>query len=105
VCIFRPLVGSLMEDSPSPDPDAMRRVFEHLWEAILRRGIPSDVIPNIQVSLIVNPGDSAYLGRRGLRFRLYRARMAAMRTLAKPYVARKMRPKPVAASASEPPGR
>ncbi|MGE5234816.1 MAG: radical SAM protein [Acidobacteriota bacterium] len=103
VCIFRPLVGSLMEDVASPSPDAMRRVFEHLWEAILKRGIPSDVIPNIQVSLIVNPGDSAYLGRRDLRFRLYRARMAAMRTLAKPYFARKMTPKPVAVSATDPP--
>jgi hypothetical protein len=103
VCIFRPLKGSLLEDYPSPDPEDMKRVFAHLWEAMVKRSIPSDVIPNIQVSLIVNPGDAAYLGRRDLRFHLYRARMAALRTVAKPYFARKMKPRPVGASASEPP--
>jgi hypothetical protein len=61
------------------------------------------VLPNIQVSLIVNPGDAAYLGRRDLSFRLYRARMAALRALAKPYVARKMRPRAVGLSATDPP--
>ncbi len=104
VCIFRPLKGSLLEGFPSPDPDDMRRVFAHVWEAMVRHGIPSEVIPNIQVSLVVNPGDTAYLGTRDLRFRLYRARMAAMRLLAKPVVARKMKPRPVAVSATEPPG-
>lgn len=103
VCIFRPLVGSLLEGAPSPDPDEMRRVFAHLWEAMVRNGIPSDVIPNIQVSLIVNPGDAAYLARRGLRFRLYRAKMTTLRTLARPYFARKLRPRAVAASATRPP--
>jgi len=103
ICIFRPLVGSLMEGFPSPAAEDMKRVFGHLWEAILRRGIPSDVIPNIQVSLIVNPGDAAYLGRRDLRFRLYRAKMAALRTVARPYFARKLNPRPVSASATDPP--
>lgn len=104
VCIFRPLKGSLLEGYPSPDPDDMRRVFAHVWEAMVRHGIPSEVIPNIQVSLVVNPGDTAYLGARDLRFRLYRARMAAMRLMAKPLVARKMKPRPVDISATEPPG-
>lgn len=104
VCIFRPLVGSTLEDAPSPSPGDMKRVFAHLWEAMVKRGIPSDVIPNIQVSLIVNPGDAAYLGKRNLAFRLYRARMALLRTIAKPYFARKMKPRPVAASAAVPPG-
>ncbi len=103
ICIFRPLVGSNMEDVPSPDPEDMKRIFAHLWEATVKRGIPSDVIPNIQVSLIVNPGDAAYLGRRDLRFHLYRARMRALRTLGRPYFSRKMRPRPVSASASDPP--
>ena len=103
VCIFRPLKGSLMEDFPSPQPDDMKRVFAHLWEAMVRHGVPSDVIPNIQVSLIVNPGDSAYLGTRNVAFRLYRAKMALLRTVAKPYFARKMKPRRVAASATEPP--
>jgi hypothetical protein len=98
VCIFRPLEGSLMEDAPSPSPEAMRRVFEHLWDAMVRNGIPSDVLPNIQVSLIVNPGDAAYLGRRGWRDRLYLAKMAALRRIASPYFKRRMRARPVRVS-------
>lgn len=104
VCIFRPLKGSLLEGFPSPDPGAMRRVFSHLWDAMVRRGIPSDVIPNIEVSLVVNPGDTVYLGRRDLRFYWYRAKMAALRLFAKPVIARRMNPQPVAISAHEPPG-
>lgn len=103
VCIFRPLRGSLLERYPPPDPDDMRRVFEHLWKAMVYRGIPSDVIPNIQVSLVVNPGDAAYLGARDLRFRWYRSKMAVLRFLGKPFFARKMKPTPVPLSATEPP--
>lgn len=103
VCIFRPLKGSLMEDFPSPDADDMKRVFAHLFDAMVRNGIPTDVIPNIQVSLIVNPGDAAYLATRDLRFHLYRARLAALRLLGKPYFAWKMKPRSVATSATEPP--
>jgi hypothetical protein len=103
VCIFRPLRGSLLESYPPPDPEQMRQVFAYLWEAMLRNGIPCDVIPNIQVSLVVNPGDAAYLGRRNLRFHWYRAKMAVLRVVAKPYFAKKMKPQPVPVSASDPP--
>jgi hypothetical protein len=104
VCIFRPLAGSLMEHYPSPDPEAMKRVFEKVWDACVRHGIPSDVIPNIQVSLVVQPGDTVYFSKGTLRERLYRGKMAALRLLGKPYFAAKMRPKPVPLSATEPPG-
>lgn len=104
VCIFRPLKGSLLEGHPPPDAAQMRRVFAHLWEAMVRHGIPSDVIPNIQVSLVVNPGDTLYLARRDVRFFLYRAKMAFLRLVGKPYFVRKLRPAPVSASATSPPG-
>ncbi|MCX7895867.1 MAG: hypothetical protein N2447_07950 [Thermoanaerobaculum sp.] len=104
VCIFRPLQGSLLEGYPSPDPEAMKRVFFHLWECTVKHGIPSDVIPNIQVSLVVQPGDTVYLGGNSWRERLYRGKMAALRILGKPYFSAKMRPRPVPVSAEEPPG-
>lgn len=104
VCIFRPLQGSLMEDYPSPDPEAMKRVFAHLWECCVKHGIPTDVIPNIQVSLVVQPGDTVYLAKGSLKERAYRARMAALRVLGKPFFSAKLKPKPVEFSAEEPPG-
>ncbi len=104
VCIFRPLQGSLMENHPSPEPEAMKRVFAHLWECCVKHGIPTDVIPNIQVSLVVQPGDTVYLAKNSLRERAYRAKMAVLRVLGKPFFAAKMKPRPVGLSAEEPPG-
>lgn len=104
VCIFRPLEGSLMENYPSPDPEDMKRVFARVWDCCVKYGIPTDVIPNIQVSLVVQPGDTVYLSRGSLREQVYRAKMAALRVLGKPYFAAKMRPRKVPISAVEPPG-
>lgn len=104
VCIFRPLEGSLMEDYPSPDPEAMKKVFAKVWDSCVKHGIPTEVIPNIQVSLVVQPGDAVYLSRGSFRDRLYRLKMATLRFLGKPYFAAKMRPQKVPVSAEEPPG-
>jgi len=103
VCIFRPLIGADMEHFPSPAYEDMLRVFEHLWQAMARNRIPYEIIPNIEVSLVVQPGDAAYLARRDLGWGAYRARNAVLRTLAKPYVAWKMKPRSVQASATEHP--
>jgi hypothetical protein len=104
VCIFRPLQGSLMESFPSPDPEDMKRVFAKVWDCCVKYGIPTDVIPNIQVSLVVQPGDTVYFSQNTFKERWYRTKMAALRLLGKPYFAAKMRPKPVSLSATEPPG-
>ena len=36
VCIFRPTIGSEMEDVPPPDPEAMKEVFAHLHQTCRR---------------------------------------------------------------------
>ena len=98
VCIFRPTIGSDMEHWPSPRYEDMLVVFRHLHEACRRNRIPIDVTPNIEVSLIVQPGDTRYLAPRGAASRYYHAEMALMRWLARPYFAWKMRPKKITAS-------
>jgi hypothetical protein len=98
VCIFRPTIGSDMEQVPSPRYEDMLIVFRHLYEACRRNNIPIDVTPNIDVSLIVQPGDTRYLAPRNLASSFYHAEMALARWLARPYFAWKMRPKKITAS-------
>lgn len=68
VCIFRPVIGSDMEDYPSPRYEEMIQVMKYMYEACIRNRIPIGLAPNIEVSLIVQPDDGRYLVPRGIRF-------------------------------------
>lgn len=96
VCIFRPTVGSELENEPPPDPEAMKEVFAHLFEACRDAGLPVGVLP-IEVSLVVQPEEAGGLLAPTLSTRLYQGKLAALRQLARPYVAWKRRPRPAAA--------
>jgi solute carrier family 13 (sodium-dependent dicarboxylate transporter), member 2/3/5 len=95
VCIFRPTIGSEMEHVPPPEPDAMKEVFAHLYEACRAAQLPIGILP-IEVSLVVQPEECAELVEPNLESRVYGWERAAMRFLARPYVAWKMRPRGVA---------
>ena len=95
VCIFRPTIGSEMENVPPPDPDAMKEVFAHLYEACRAAQLPIGILP-IEVSLVVQPEECAELVEPNFESRLYGWERAALRFLARPYVAWKMRPRGVA---------
>jgi len=99
VCVFRPTVGSDLEGHPVPEFDSMLRVFRHVYEACRRHWIPIDLAPNIDVSLIVQPGDTLYLAEPGLRSAAYRAWLGALRLASKPYWRWKLRPRPVSRAA------
>jgi hypothetical protein len=92
VCIFRPTLGSELENEPSPDPGAMREVFAHLYEACRDAGLPIGVLP-IDVSLVVQPEEAGGLVPRTLSSRVYDWKLSAMRKLARPYVAWKLKPR------------
>ena len=89
VCIFRPTIGSEMENTPPPDPEAMKEVFAYLYEVCRRGGIPIGVLP-IEVSLVVQPEEAEELDGGTT---LYSLRNRVLRQLAKPYVAWKQRPR------------
>ncbi len=92
VCIFRPTVDSELENTPPPDPEAMKDVFAHLYEACRDAGLPVGVLP-IEVSLVVQPEETADLLPPSLSTRLYQWKLAALRQLARPYIAWKRRPR------------
>jgi hypothetical protein len=91
VCIFRPTVGSDMEDWPSPRYEDMRAVMEHVYQACRRNWIPIGAAPNIEVSLVVNPDETALLARRTAGFYAYEAWRRSIRILARPVFTRRMR--------------
>jgi len=91
VCIFRPTVGSDMEDWPPPSYDDMRAVMAHLYAACRRRWLPIGAAPNIEVSLVVNPDDAAFLAPRTPGYLAYGAWRRAVRMLARPVFHRRMR--------------
>ena len=74
----------------------MKEVFAHLYEACRDVGLPVGVLP-IEVSLVVQPEEAAGLLAPTLSSRLYQGKLAALRQLARPYVAWKRRPRPAAA--------
>ncbi len=91
VCIFRPTIGSEMENTPPPDPEAMKEVFAYLHQSCRRAGLPVGILP-IEVSLVVQPEETAQLVEPTFADRLYGLKNWSLRQLAKPYVAWKMRP-------------
>jgi sodium-dependent dicarboxylate transporter 2/3/5 len=97
VCIFRPTVGSEMESVTPPDPDAMKEVFAHLYEACRDAQLPVGILP-IDVSLIVQPEECRELVEPTFGSRLYDWEIAALRFLARPWVAWKSRPSRFAAA-------
>jgi hypothetical protein len=99
VCIFRPLHGAALASHPSPAYEDMVVVFRHVYEACMKNGLPIGMAPNIEVSLIVNPDDAKYLAPPSLRKWLYEAKLKAVRQVLKPVFARKIKPRPVSASA------
>ena len=93
VCVFRPTVGSDMEDWPPPDFDDMRRVLAAVYDACRRHRVPIGLAPNIEVSLVVNPDDAALLAPMSARMLAYEAWRRALRVAARPLFARRMRPR------------
>ena len=80
-----------MEDVPPPEPEAMREVFAYLHSACRRVGLPVGVLP-IEVSLVVQPEETAELIEPTFADHAYHAKNWTLRQLARPYVAWKLRP-------------
>jgi len=91
VCIFRPTIGSDMEDWPSPRYEDMHIVMTAVYDACRRHRVPIGLAPNIEVSLVVNPDDAALLAERNLDFYRYEIWRRALRLAARPVFWSRMR--------------
>ncbi len=81
VCVFRPLVGAVLEHRPPPTTASMRPVFRALYEACMERHLPIGVAPGIEVSLVVLPNEARAFSTRS--FALAEARLSVLGALAR----------------------
>jgi hypothetical protein len=79
VCVFRPLVGTDLEDAPPPRTEDMVPVFRRLYEACMENRLPIGIAPNIHVSLVLLPDECRSLSPR--RFPLQTLKLSAMATV------------------------
>jgi hypothetical protein len=102
VCIFRPVIGSDMEDHPSPRYEDMIEVMRYMYNSCVKKGIPIGVAPNIEVSLIVQPDDGRFLSERNLRFYFREWLLKTKRSLAYQMVFKKeLQPKKIQANETD----
>jgi hypothetical protein len=78
VCVFRPLVGTDLQDAAPPKTSEMIPVFRRLYEACMERGLPIGCAPNVRVSLVMLPEECRALSQR--RYPVQRMKLAAMKT-------------------------
>ncbi|MGE0638870.1 MAG: radical SAM protein [Thermoanaerobaculia bacterium] len=74
VCVFRPLVGTDLEDEDPPSTEELIPVFARLYEACMEKGLPIGCAPGIQVSLVLLPEECAALSGRRFPWRELRRR-------------------------------
>lgn len=91
VCIFRPTIGSGMEDWAPPQYTEMRTVMAAMYDACRRQRIPIGLAPNIEVSLVVNPDDAALLAPRTREFYAYELWRRGLRVAARPLFKQRLR--------------
>lgn len=101
VCIFRPVEGSIMEDAPSPTYEDMVRVFRRVYESCMKYGVPVGLVPNIEVSLVVQPTDAEYLVEPTLQYYLYKTKLAVMKPIAGYLFRKQLIPRKIAANADQ----
>jgi hypothetical protein len=76
VCVFRPLVGTDLEDAPPPKTEEIVPVFRRLYESCMERRLPIGCAPDIHVSLVMLPEECRGLSPR--RFPWQTAKLRAM---------------------------
>jgi uncharacterized radical SAM superfamily protein len=64
VCVFRPLVGTDLEDREPPRTEEVLPVFRRLYEASMEAGLPIGCAPNVHVSLVMLPEECRSLSPR-----------------------------------------
>jgi len=89
VCVFRPLVGTDLEDAPPPETEPLIPVFRRLYEACMEAGLPIGCAPNIHVSLVMLPEECRWLSPK--RYLWQSAKLGVMKRVFGRQFERKLR--------------
>lgn len=86
VCIFRPCLGTALENLDPPQTEEMLPVFRRLYEICLENQIPIGMAPNIKVSLVLLPEEGRYfLQRFSIKFFIPECRLNFFKLLFRIY--------------------
>ncbi|MCD6216521.1 hypothetical protein J7L05_01535 [bacterium] len=83
VCVFRPIPGTDYGDKPSPEPEPLKEVFAHMYEACMKHGIPVGLAPNLKISIVIQPDEGRYFLENRNKYKLTELKLAAMKVAVK----------------------
>ena len=91
ICVFRPTLGTEMEDYPSPKFEDMAKIFHRMYESLIKNNIPIGIAPNIHVSLVVQPTEGKYFDQtKNLSYYKYQLTLFLLKTIYRPLFRLKM---------------
>jgi len=81
VCVFRPCIGTGLENEPPPDAAAIASVFARMYCACIEKGIPFGIAPNIRTAMVHLPEEGKWLSscELGVRVWTHAAKCAGMK--------------------------
>ncbi|MDO8744283.1 MAG: hypothetical protein Q7J76_04175 [Candidatus Brocadiaceae bacterium] len=85
ICVFRPTLGTEMEDYPSPKFEDMAKIFRRMYESLIKNNIPIGIAPNIHVSLVVQPTEGKYfIEQKNWGYYKYQFRLSLLKMVYRP---------------------
>ena len=64
VCVFRPCLGTDLEQQNPPEPKRLSPVLARMYEVCLERSIPYGIAPNIRTAMVHLPQEGRHLSRK-----------------------------------------
>ena len=91
ICVFRPTLGTEMEDYPSPKFEDMAKIFRRMYESLIKNNIPIGIAPNIHVSLVIQPTEGKYfIEQKNLGYYKYQMKLSLLKMIYRPLFRLKM---------------
>jgi len=91
ICVFRPTLGTEMEDYPSPKFEDMAKIFRRMYESLIKNNIPIGIAPNIHVSLVVQPTEGKYfIEQKNWGYYKYQVKLSLLKMIYRPLFRLKM---------------
>ena len=91
ICVFRPTLGTEMEDYPSPKFEDMAKIFRRMYESLIKNNIPIGIAPNIHVSLVVQPTEGKYfIEQKNWGYYKYQMKLSLLKMIYRPLFRLKM---------------
>lgn len=83
ICVFRPIPGTEYGEKDPPDPEEMKPIFAHMYEACMKHNIPVGLAPNLRISIVIQPDEGKYFLEDRGKYLLTEWKLGAMKVAVK----------------------